>query len=254
MLQNAKQNDIGVVNLSLTQVQPSSYLTNVLDTAVEQLWKQGIVVVVAAGNLGPDSEQFAPANDPWVITVGAADSNDTLSTADDSLATFSSYGQTPDGFSKPEIVAPGRHIITTIPYGSSIAQSAPAGYLLSTSADSYVRISGTSFSASEVSGAVALLLSQRPNLSPDQVKWILTQNERPLAGSSAGALDLGAAASALAHPDNANRGFHWSSFAHPGQTSNDFLNASPNAAAWDHAASWHAAAWDAAAWDAAAWD
>ena len=65
VLQNAKQNNIGVVNLSLTQVQPSSYLTNALDAAVEQLWKQGIVVVVSAGNSAPTRRHSHPRTIRW---------------------------------------------------------------------------------------------------------------------------------------------------------------------------------------------
>jgi len=225
VLQNAKANNIGVVNLSLTETTPSSYFTSALDAAVDQLWSQGIVVVVSSGNFGPNSEEFAPANDPWVITVGASDTNDTLGTADDSLASFSSYGTTPDGFSKPEIVAPGRHIVTTIPASSTIAQSAPAGYLVGSGEDNYVRISGTSFSAPQVTGAAALLLQLRHSLTPDQVKWLLTNNERSLAGSDAGALDLGAAAAALAHPDAANKGEPHTRLSQFGATTSDFLNA-----------------------------
>jgi serine protease AprX len=229
VLQNAKADNIRVVNLSLSQTTPSSYYTSTLDAVVDQLWKQGIVVVVAAGNFGANSEQFAPANDPWAITVGASDSNDTPSTSDDSLAEFSSYGTTPDGFAKPEIVAPGRHIVTSIPGNSTIAQAAPAGYLVGSGQDNYVRISGTSFAAPQVAGAAALLLQQHSNLNPDQIKWALTQTERSLSGSNAGALDLVAASNAAAHPANSNGGYRWSNWAHPGENTTDFLTSLGNA-------------------------
>ena len=55
-----------------------------------------------------------------MITVGASDSNDTLDTADDIVASFSSYGVTADGFVKPEIVATGRHIVSNVPSGSTL--------------------------------------------------------------------------------------------------------------------------------------
>jgi serine protease AprX len=225
VLQNAKQDNIDVVNLSLSQTTPSSYFTNALDAAVDQLWRAGIVVVASSGNFGADSEKFAPANDPWVITVGASDTHDTLDTSDDTLADFSSYGLTLDGFSKPEIVAPGRHIVGPIPGSSTIAQSAPPDHLVGSGQDNYVKISGTSFSAPQVAGAAALLLQLKKNLSPDQVKWVLTQSERALPGSAAGALDLSAIANNAAHPGNANGGVHWSNFAHAGENTNDFLNA-----------------------------
>jgi HD domain len=57
---------------------------------------------------------YAPANDPFAITVGVSDANDTLATRDDVLAGFSSYGVTDDGFSKPEIVATGRHVVSNL--------------------------------------------------------------------------------------------------------------------------------------------
>src|SRR5262249_30252941 len=147
-----------------------------------------------------------PANDPWAITVGAADSNDTATTTDDTLAGFSSFGTTVDGFSKPEIVAPGRHIVAPVPAGSTIAGSAPADHLVGSGDSTYVKISGTSFSAPQVAGATALLLQQRPELRPDQVKWALTSSERDLVGSDAGALDVVAASGAIGNPHNANEG------------------------------------------------
>jgi len=224
VLDNAKRNHIGVVNLSLSQVTPSSYYSNTLDAAIDQLWKQGIVVVTSAGNLGAGNVRYAPANDPWVITVGASDTNDTATTADDTLASFSSSGMTPDGFTKPEIVAPGRHIVGPIPRSSTIAQEAPSDHILGTGEDNYVKISGTSFSAPQVAGAVALLLQQHPDISPDQVKWVLTHNERSTAGSDAGALDVAAASVAVQHPSSANVGLRWSQWIvnGPGQQTSGF--------------------------------
>ena len=115
MLANKTIYNIRVVNMSLAESVPSSYQTSALDQAVEKLWNAGVVVVTTSGNLGPNSVYYAPGNDPFVITVGASDSNDTLDTADDIVAGFSSYGVTADGFVKPEIVATGRHIVSNVP-------------------------------------------------------------------------------------------------------------------------------------------
>ena len=82
-------------------------LAGLLDAAVEMAWLHGIVVVVAAGNGGADTMRFPPANDPYVITVGATDDAGTVTTSDDTLASFSAYGTTQDGFAKPDLVAPG---------------------------------------------------------------------------------------------------------------------------------------------------
>lgn len=239
VLHHAKADNIRVVNLSLTQLEPSDYTSSTLDAEVELLWKSGVVVVVSAGNLGAGSMLYAPANDPFAITVGASDSADTLSTADDTLASFSSYGTTSSGFSKPDIVAPGRHIVTTIPGNSALARSAPTANIVDPSANGYIRINGTSFSAPQVTGAVALLLQQYPNLTPDQVKWVLTQNQRPVSGSNAGALDLADQLAGAAAPGTANQGATYSSWAKPGALTSDFgggVQGADRATGWEKAA------------------
>src|SRR5439155_26232151 len=98
---------------------PSSYVGSVLDAAVEQLWKAGIVVVAPSGNLGTSSMYFAPADDPFVISVGARDGSAT--------AAFSSSGLTDDGFARPDLVSPGRHIASVLPAGSMLSKAAPSG-------------------------------------------------------------------------------------------------------------------------------
>src|SRR5205823_10398644 len=106
--------NIRVMNLSLQATVQEGYQTSPIDAAVEYAWLKGIVVVVAAGNNGPNSALYAPANDPYVITVGATDDHGSATAADDTLAGFSTYGVTQDGFSKPDFVAPGRRVITTL--------------------------------------------------------------------------------------------------------------------------------------------
>jgi serine protease AprX len=81
-----------------------------LDQAVEKLWLSGVTVVTAAGNYATNGQAsgvpYAPGNDPFVITVGAADTNNTLSTSDDFAAPWSAWGYTGDGFMKPDIAPP----------------------------------------------------------------------------------------------------------------------------------------------------
>ena len=90
-----------------------------IDAAVENLWHQGVTVVASAGNLGSaeDAVWYAPGNDPLVITVGCLDDNQTVAPGDDSLCLISSRGATEDGFAKPELVAPGRKIVSTLAAG-----------------------------------------------------------------------------------------------------------------------------------------
>jgi serine protease AprX len=181
---------IRVVTLSITSSVPSSYLVSPLGAAVEKLWRAGIVVVVAAGNDGaaPNAMHYAPANDPFVITVGALDHNDTPTTADDRLASFSSRGRTQEGHVKPEVVAPGRKIVAALAGPSSTLGREFADRVTD---GQYLRLSGTSMAAPMVAGVVALMLDRNTALTPDQVKWLLmtTANRYPGQEDGAGVVD-----------------------------------------------------------------
>jgi len=110
--------------------------------SLEAARKKGIVLVAAAGNAGAKSPPLYPAADPNVIAVSATDS-------DDRLFEQSNRGR------YIAVAAPGAQILVAIPDN---------GYEMS---------SGTSYSAAEVSGIVALMLQRRPDLTPDKVKAIL---------------------------------------------------------------------------------
>ena len=180
--------NIRVVNLSVSSDTPASYLDDPLDAAVEFAWHAGIVVVAAAGNRGDaaDAVQYAPGNDPYVISVGATDEVDTPDPGDDTIAAFSSRGITQDGVAKPDMVAPGARIVAPLAMGSAFQTLCPQCVV----GGEYLRIGGTSMAAPVVAGAAALLLQARPELNPDQVKALLTEN--PRRGPRDG-LDLGTA-------------------------------------------------------------
>jgi serine protease AprX len=192
--------NIRVVNLSLNSSVYQSYHTSPLDAAVEVLWFNSIVVVVSAGNNGT-ATLYPPANDPFVITVGATDDKNTVDLADDAITNFSAFGLDETGRVKPDLVAPGRNIIAYMPDTSAltITKEHPEGVVNST----YFRMSGTSMSAPVVSGAVALLLQKAQesgvNLSPDQVKFrLMATANKNWAGydptkAGAGMLDIFAA-------------------------------------------------------------
>ena len=113
---NRKKYDIRVLNLSLSGTPRSHYWDDPLNQAVMAAWQAGIVVVAAAGNTGPDAMTVGvPGNVPYIVTVGAMTDNFTPDDAsDDELASFSSAGPTYDGFVKPEIVAPGGHLLGSV--------------------------------------------------------------------------------------------------------------------------------------------
>jgi serine protease AprX len=200
--QNHRRLGIRVVNLSLTETVSSSHTRSPLDAAVERLWHAGVVVVVAVGNTGPGTAVYAPANDPYVITVGAVDQGMRVGSSDDAEAAFSATGPTLDGFAKPDVLAPGRRVVSILPPLSSLVARAPEANVLG--ADRY-SMSGTSFSAPQVAGAAAVLLAHNPRWTPAQVKWVLTRTARDVPGSRAGALDLRRALTFAGRPRSANR-------------------------------------------------
>jgi serine protease AprX len=180
--------NIRVINLSFGAPARTSYRTDPMSAAVEIAWRRGLVVVVAAGNAGPARNTVAsPGIDPYAITVGATDDHGTISPRDDTLATFSSWG-TADSNVKPDLVAPGRRIVSLRVPGSALDLLFPDRVVTTPSGATYMRLSGTSMATPVVSGAVALLLQRRPNLSPDQVKAILVATTQPYGQDSGVAL------------------------------------------------------------------
>src|SRR5262249_8309660 len=120
-----RSNNIRVAVIAASELAPSSYHGSLLDAALEHAWRSGVVVVVSAGNLGPGSQLLAPSNDPFAIAVGALDVDGSTPVA------FSSSGVTPDGFYRPDVYAPGRHIVSVLPTGSVLAGEAPLANLVS---------------------------------------------------------------------------------------------------------------------------
>jgi len=135
---------------------------NVLKTVVENCRAAGIVVVVSAGNSG---SACSTVTDPPAIYDASITVGNTTST--DAISSSSSRGPVAvDGSNrlKPELSAPG----------SSIRSSYPGS--------TYTTMSGTSMAGPHVVGAVALLLSARPDLRGrvDAVEILLTRTAQPL--------------------------------------------------------------------------
>jgi len=201
---------IKVLNLSLGTDGTQTYRTDPFDYAVERAWSAGIVVVVSAGNDGPNPGTIAkPADDPFVVTVGAVDDMTTAGVGDDALPNFSGQGPTAaDGIQKPDVAAPGAHIVGLRAPGSAIDTNFP--HL----DDYYHKGSGTSMAAGVVSGAVALLLQARPTASPDRIKYMLKSTARSVCGCASNQVGSGEidVAGALSAPSGiANQGLAKSS-------------------------------------------
>jgi serine protease AprX len=262
---------IRVANFSLHSAYANYGMRDPLSTAVRRLWLTGTVVVAAAGNNGPQRMLYAPGSDPFVITVGALDTNGTATAADDVNAPWSSYGPTAEGFAKPELAAPGRYLAAPVPAGATLPTALPDRVV----APGYMWMSGTSFAAPIVAGVAAELLARHPDWTPDQVKGalMLTAQAVPNAdpvSAGVGEIDAGAAA-AVTNPPNPNANLYafvspdaggvpaldadaWS--AHVAQdaswTSASWTSASWTSASWT-SASWTSASWTSASWTSASW-
>jgi serine protease len=127
--------------------------------AINSARSRGASVIVAAGNSNANSANFTPANCSGVVTVAAVGRNG-------GKASYSNFGAT------VEIAAPGgsggaNSVLSTLNAGST-----------SPGADSYALYNGTSMATPHVSGVVALMLSVKPTLTPDQVTSILQSTAR----------------------------------------------------------------------------
>lgn len=160
--------NIRVLNLSFSATPSSHYWQDPLNLAVMHAWKEGIVVIASAGNAGPKNMTVGvPGNVPYIITVGAiTDAFTPDDYSDDYIPEFSSQGPTHEGFVKPEIVAPGGHILGLMSSDSELAKEHPEYH----TGNRYFEMSGTSQSAAVVSGVAALMLQVDPHLTPDEIK------------------------------------------------------------------------------------
>ena len=188
------EHDIRVLALAYgtDSTQPSTI--DPLAHAVESAWRAGIVVVAAAGNGGDTTHHLtSPASDPWVLAVGSSDHAGTPERADDTVSAFSNRGTA----RKPDLVAPGRSIVSLRVPGSHLDQQHPVARV----GDRQFRGSGTSQATAVTAGAAALLLEERPELTPDQIKALLVANATRLNGAArgeqgGGLLDVAAAVAA----------------------------------------------------------
>ncbi|MFN8513110.1 MAG: S8 family peptidase [Thermomicrobiales bacterium] len=238
---NRSQYNIKVLNLSITGQMVSDYTTSPICAAVEQLWLAGVTVIVAAGNRGSEANAvaYAPANDRFAITVGALDGVGTPVPWDDQLAWFSSRGWLNNWlYYKPEVVVPGRKIVAPLASDSLIKQQF-ADRITDTN---YVRLSGTSMAAPIVAGIVALILEKYPNLTPNQIKWLMKYGIMGYAGQTDSAhmpkLSMMMMYAAAGNVASENQGVA--------------LNRGINAAT--KTVNWTQAYWDQAYWDQAYWD
>lgn len=149
IIHNYKRYQIRIVNISVGGSESDFGKQRTINSYVEKLWKKGLVVVAAAGNMGPASGTItAPGSCCEIITVGSKDMLYEKSGA-------SSRGPVLCCPHKPDILAEGNRIWSCF------------------QKNSYIEKSGTSMSTPKVSGAIALLLEKEPYLDNDMIKYRL---------------------------------------------------------------------------------
>ncbi len=152
--------NIRIVNISVGSFSRKNMGENsALVRGVNEAWDAGLVVVVAAGNMGPkDGTITTPGISRKVITVGCSDDYKEVNVMGSRMIDYSGRGPTGSCICKPDIVAPGASIISC-----------------SNHRGKYTCKSGTSMATPLVSGALALLLEKKPGMSNRDVKLLLRE-------------------------------------------------------------------------------
>jgi serine protease AprX len=204
ILYRGARHNVRVVNCSFSANTVFDY-NDPVNVATKMLAESGINVVFSAGNIGSGNNTLNPyAAAPWVVSVGATDEKGRL-------AGFSSRGVFGNSQFSPSIVAPGINVVSlrSIPSQTGVlgvALGADTSRLSASELPSYTTASGTSFTAPQVAGAIALMLEANPNLMPAQIKDILQRTATPLASYyqhevGAGMLNVHAAVLEAAFPN-----------------------------------------------------
>lgn len=166
ILENQKRYRIRIVNISVgMQSKSEEREEKILINGVEALWDAGLVVVAAAGNLGPqEGTVTTPGDSKKIITVGSSDDQYYSGRGENVSKHYSGRGPTKECVCKPDVIAPGSYI-----------QSCNARFVKQKGRP-YVTKSGTSMATPIVSGAIADLLCKYPDMSNVEVKLKLRES------------------------------------------------------------------------------
>jgi serine protease AprX len=209
--QNSKALDLKVVNMSLGADPIGELRNNPIDAEVEALVREGVMVVVAAGNNG-ERRLLPPATAPSALTIGGLDDKNTFNDEEIDLW-HSNYGEALGGAFKPELVAPSIWVVAPVLPGADLAQEAQELFARRTNGDQscegriaecklvtpyYQHVDGTSFAAPLAASVAACMLEANPGLSPFLIREALLKSAEPIknvsrARQGAGALYAGRA-------------------------------------------------------------
>ena len=163
--ENHSKYNIRIVNISIgTEAFSCEDEQSDLVKAVDSLWDIGITVIASAGNNGPEYHTITtPGISRKIITVGASSAMRNVDSNGKKTTTYSGKGPTFCDVPKPDITAPGSHIISCYSYFNG-----------------YTKKSGTSMSTPIVSGAAALVFSYNPGITNEQFKDLLCRSARDI--------------------------------------------------------------------------
>lgn len=141
-------------------------LLNIIKKAIDM----NITVVAPSGNLGPQPYSiYFPGNIKEVITAGGANCPDNT-VKNFMVSSFSGRGPSIDGSQKPDVIAPCVNITSL----ASCTSYVPFGKSRLDIKSPYITMSGTSIACAFISGICALILEKTPNLTPSDIKSIVS--------------------------------------------------------------------------------
>ena len=245
LLHNRAAYGIRVLNLSFGAPQAASYHKELLAGVVESAHFAGVAVVAAAGNDGPKPGTLSlPGADPFVLTVGSFDDKGTTDKDKYKESTFSGRGPTRDGFAKPDVLAPGEHVLSLRVPGTALDRGAKPG-----DSSAYARLTGTSASSAMVAGVAALVLQAHRSYTPTQVKGAITAAGHKINGSKTPVAD--AEESLDTRPARANAGVAPSAVLMAFLKHNGLLLA--DGVSWE-GISWEGVSWESVSWESVSWE
>jgi serine protease AprX len=191
---------VQIINLSLGHPIFAPAKDDPMVQAVEKATAAGLIVVASAGNFGQNRTSGAtgytgltsPGNAPSCITVGAAVTGNTVTRDDDTVADYSSRGPSwYDAFAKPDVVAPGHHLVSDAVPSATLFGKLPTLRTAALNGRVFFELSGSSMAAAVASGVVADIIDAHNRagyfkakpLTVNAVKAILQFSAIPVAGA-----------------------------------------------------------------------